>query len=381
MRVLASTTAGAGHFAPLAAFAVAVRDAGHEVVVAAPASFASTIEGAGLVHRPFADASGEELGAVFSKFAGLSNHDGNAIVIGEVFGRINTTAALPGMRAIVEEFRPDVVLRESSEFSSLLVAGEAGIPHAQVACGLAAYEEEFRPVVERALVALRKDLDLVALKSVPRLTLLPESFEDPAFTGSDVTRRFRRTANAGSESRPLPDWWGGGSSDPLIYVTFGSVAAGIGLFPDFYRGVIAGLAGLPLRALVTVGAAGDPQVLEPLPPNVHVERWWPQEQLMPHVAALVGHGGFGTTFSGLAAGVPMVVVPLFADQPATARRVAEAGAGIALDGGPAAAGSVGEAVLKVLSDSSYRDGVERIAADISRLPPVSEAVTFLQSLA
>jgi UDP:flavonoid glycosyltransferase YjiC (YdhE family) len=33
---------------------------------------------------------------------------------------------------------------------------------------------------------------------------------------------------------------------------------------------------------------------------------------MPHARAMIGHGGFGTTMTGLANGVPMVVVPLFA---------------------------------------------------------------------
>ena len=46
---------------------------------------------------------------------------------------------------------------------------------------------------------------------------------------------------------------------------------------------------------------------------------------------MVCHGGFGTVRGGLTAGVPMAVLPLFADQPYNAARVAEIGAGIALD--------------------------------------------------
>ena len=52
---------------------------------------------------------------------------------------------------------------------------------------------------------------------------------------------------------------------------------------------------------------------------------------MPHAAAMACHGGFGTVRAGLAAGVPLAVLPLFADQPYNARRVAELGAGVALD--------------------------------------------------
>jgi UDP:flavonoid glycosyltransferase YjiC (YdhE family) len=66
-----------------------------------------------------------------------------------------------------------------------------------------------------------------------------------------------------------------------------------------------------------------------------VERFWLQAQVMPHAAAMVGHGGFGTTVQALAAGIPVVVVPLFVDQPHNARRVHDAGVGLALEDGPA----------------------------------------------
>ena len=91
---------------------------------------------------------------------------------------------------------------------------------------------------------------------------------------------------------------------------------------------------LPLRLLVTVGRDRDPAELGPLPANVRVERWVPQADLMPHVAAMVCHGGSGTVTMGLAGGVPMAVVPLFADQPWNAERVDALGAGIALGARP-----------------------------------------------
>jgi UDP:flavonoid glycosyltransferase YjiC (YdhE family) len=55
---------------------------------------------------------------------------------------------------------------------------------------------------------------------------------------------------------------------------------------------------------------------------------------MPHAAAMVGHGGSGSTLDGAQLGRPLVLVPLFADQGTNAGRVAEAGAGAALQGGP-----------------------------------------------
>ena len=54
---------------------------------------------------------------------------------------------------------------------------------------------------------------------------------------------------------------------------------------------------------------------------------------MPHARAMVCHGGSGTMRAGLAAGIPQVVLPLFADQPDNAARVDALGAGIALEPG------------------------------------------------
>ena len=118
-----------------------------------------------------------------------------------------------------------------------------------------------------------------------------------------------------------------------------------------------------------------------IPANVHVEGWWPQEQVMAHAAAMVGHGGFGTTLLGLASGVPMVVVPLFADQPYNARRVEAIGTGIALEGGPAAIDGLRGALQRVLSDDSYRMQARCIADEIADLPSVAESVPFLEQVA
>ena len=155
----------------------------------------------------------------------------------------------------------------------------------------------------------------------------------------------------------------------------------MGLFPDLYRAAIAAVAELPVRALVTLGEAGDPEILGPLPANVHVERYWPQHGILPHASAMVGHGGFGTTIAGLASGVPMVVVPLFAlDQHYNAAAVTRAGAGISLAGGPAAMGELSFALERVLADQTYGAGARTVAAHIARLPDAARCVAVLAEI-
>ena len=126
MRVLAATTAGAGHFAGLLPFARACVRAGHEVRVAAPASFAGAVRDAGLDHQPLADADPAELGALFGRVPALSMQEADDLVVQEVFGRLDRDAALPAMRAAVRDWRPDVVLREPAERRDVPSGGVLG---------------------------------------------------------------------------------------------------------------------------------------------------------------------------------------------------------------------------------------------------------------
>jgi sterol 3beta-glucosyltransferase len=66
---------------------------------------------------------------------------------------------------------------------------------------------------------------------------------------------------------------------------------------------------------------------EPLPPSILRIESAPHDWLFPQMAAVVHHGGAGTTAAGLRAGVPSVIVPYFADQPFWGRRIAAIGAG------------------------------------------------------
>ena len=204
--------------------------------------------------------------------------------------------------------------------------------------------------------------------------------EDPELPGPPQARRYREPDHRAPE---LPAGWWPRDLDgrPLIYLTFGSVLPQSDQFPALCRAAIDQLEGIPARVLVTIGTDRDPADLGFLGVGVHVEQWVPQRDVMPHAAAMVCHGGFGTTRMGLSAGVPMVVIPSFADQPYNARRVAALGAGIALEGGPEGVGELGDAVRVVLDDPTYRAAAQRVADDVATLPSVDEAPAFLRELA
>jgi UDP:flavonoid glycosyltransferase YjiC (YdhE family) len=326
-----------------------------------------------------ASPSEAELASIFAALPRLSLEESNAVVMCDVFAGLDARAALPDMAAVVHNWRPDLIMRETAEFSSYVVAEAEGIPHVQVTIGMTAIENFAYALIDDALVALGSRGGTAGLRTAPTLSLVPECLEDPESRTVRAVHRFRdRPVNPETD---LGDWWPGVDA-PLVYLTFGTVAASTGLFPDLYRAAIAAVADLPVRALVTLGEAGDPDILGPTPAHVHVERYWPQQDILPQARAMVSHGGFGTTMAGLAHGVPMVIVPLFAlDQHYNARSVARVGAGIALEEGPVAIGELRPALERVLADRRYVAGAQTVAADIAQLPDATRSVPLLEEIA
>ena len=136
--------------------------------------------------------------------------------------------------------------------------------------------------------------------------------------------RFRAPV---AQAAPLPDLWPG-DERPLVQLR-SARSRRARAFRRLYRAALDALAELPVRVLVTTGRAAAPGALGPLPPSVRAVRWLPQADVVAHADAIACHGGSGTVQAALAGGVPLAVLPLFADQPHNARRVAAIGAGVA----------------------------------------------------
>ena len=384
MRVLFACTRGAGHFNPMVPFVDACRRGGHEVLVIGPPPLAAMVERAGYPFAPGEAPPEEQLGAVWARVPTLSYDEAERVVIGEIFATLNVRAMLPGMRATVRRWRPDVILREPAEFASVVVAEEEGVPHVQVGVGLAVSHMEMMSIAEEAVEAWRSGL-MKRIAASPYVTLFPAALEDPEVAGPERTHRFRDPA-ADAPSRPLADWWPG-DARPLVYVSFGSVTASVPTAAPIYATALEAVAGLDARVLLTTGDAIEEGSLTAPGPHVRVERWVAQADVLPHARAVVCHGGSGTTMGALAAGVPLVVTPLFADQPQNARRVAAVGAGLAV--GPRDEGAMRsaidaadlrDAIAAVVEDDAYARAAAGIAADIRALPPADEALALLAAV-
>lgn len=387
MRVLFSTTANDGHFGPVLPFARACAESGHEVRVAAPASYATAVARAGLPHEPFADAAPEVIGPIMASLPSMAVEEADAVVIREVFGRVDAQAALPRLLETVESWRPDVVVRESAELGSLAAAERYGVPHVHVCIGMHEVATRFAEAVAQPLAELGRLAGLGhgqitgALARETVLSLVPELLDRADGAVPPEAQGFKRFHQPAPPSGgPRPDDWGEPDL-PLVYVTFGSVAGSLPPFAGVFREALDALAELDACLLMTVGRNVDPHGLGPLPPNARVHQWLSQGAVLAHAAAMLGHGGFGTTMGALEAGVPQAVAPLFSfDQAVNGHHVASVGAGLTTTMGAGAVARASTEIARLLSVADYAESARRVSAAMHELPPPSAAVSVLTSM-
>ena len=135
-----------------------------------------------------------------------------------------------------------------------------------------------------------------------------------------------------------------------------------------------------MGAVVTVGRDVDPAAFGPQPEQIRIERYVPQESVLPSCDLTINHGGSGSTVGALSFGLPMVIIPLGADQALTAERCEDLGVAILLDAMRLTPRDVRDAIRAVLGEPSYRAGAERIRDEIADLPEAGAAVPLIERL-
>ncbi|MDQ6834329.1 MAG: glycosyltransferase [Chloroflexota bacterium] len=380
MRVLFSCNALSGHFHPLVPFARALADAGHDVAFAAPASFAPTVTHAGFRHFPAGlDRAFHE---VYPQIHTMPASELTAFMHPQVWCGLLPEHKVPDLLALAERWSPELIVREERDFSGCIVAEVLGIPHASVDV-FATLGREYPELGtvplnrQRATVGLPPDPDLAMPRRYLALRPFPPRFPDPTHAVSPTTHHVRPTPDDRSGPEGVPEWVASLPTRPVVYAGLGTVFNR----PEVFRAFIAGLRDEAVTLIVTVGRNQDPADYGPQPPNVHIERYIPLSLLLPHCDAAVTNGGSGTLMAALGQGLPVVVVPISADQPANAARCAALGLGRVVECTTLTPESAREAVLGVLREPSYRRNAERLRDEMAALPGPEYAVELLARLA
>jgi UDP:flavonoid glycosyltransferase YjiC (YdhE family) len=377
MRILVTFVGGVGHLMPLLPLARAARAAGHEVAVAGSGGLVPRIEEAGFAayatspppHHSGAPAT-RDLTPVR-----VMDERATEVEFAENFatkGARRMASAVPG---IIDDFRPDVVVRDETDLGTTIAAELVDLPvvtHLVLASGLLVRPELVAPRLDavRAEHGLPPDPDLTRLTSGPVLSTTAPSFLSPDATLPLAPLHYR----AGVAPRPRTP-----SDRPRVYATLGTIFnKGSG---DLFERLVAGLGTLDADVLLTVGHDLDPRDVGPAPEHVRVERFVPHDEAVGGADVVVHHGGSGSLMAALAHGLPSVLLPLGADQPHNARRARELGVAEALDAASATPAAIGLAVGRALADASMRQRCEVVAAELRALPGVGCAVAALHDAA
>lgn len=356
------TLGSRGDVQPYVAFGVALKARGHEVAITTGRGFDDLIEAHGLISAPISDDVRALLLDPIVQSA-LTSISGKIKAWRHFKGE--TTRQLDETWAITREIQPDIIVHHLKMGGAAAFGAALNIPALPsfLMPGLvptSAYPNPMLPVAN--LGAFGNRLSSVLLLKIARATFsgmlarwqrsrLPDlkSPGDP-FEGFDPSGRpaprlhaysahiMPKPADWGEREHVTGHWWlddtrGWRPSDdlarfleggpPPVYVGFGSMPAADA--EQTTRVVLDALARSGQRGVLATVWGGLAKI--DLPDTVHMLETAPHSWLFPRCAAVVHHGGAGTTHEGLRWGRPTIVCPFGVDQPFWGRRMAALGVG------------------------------------------------------
>ncbi|RSM70421.1 glycosyltransferase [Amycolatopsis sp. WAC 01375] len=421
MRALLVTHGTRGDVQPMLALAVALRDRGHEAVLAAPESFADTavehdIEFAPLDEGPnrlMDDPVVQE--AIEGGYRGLRGK----ITAVRTARRIKPLMAIVlhdvGVAAKVS--RADVVVHttglpahhaaEMLAAPAVLTALQPGwVPTTEFPCPLLPLPrlpKIFNHATYLAVAAILRSFSGIASAwrteelGLPRRRGSHDVLHDANGQDRLVLQAFSPHVSVAARDWPdsvhttgfwyLPAAAGWIPPDRLrdfldagpapVYIGFGSMA---GRDSHRTRAVVdEAVRQAGVRAILATGWGGI--AADAGSDDVLVIDHAPHDWLFPRMSAVVHHGGGGTTGAALAAGRPQVVCPFVADQPYWADRMHAAGvAPPSIRQQHLSADRLAAALRQATSDTEMRQRAERLGLDIRAENGVSAAVDLLETL-
>jgi len=418
----------AGHVHPAVAIAHALRARGHEIAFYTGTAVRPTVEGEGFHFFPFEKVDEEEVTHLvthaFPYIPSTWRRIRNSGRMQAAFRKwlLDTIPQqVEDIDAVLSAWRPDVLICDQVFWSPMLVFGETRrIPVAvlSVAAGCVLpgrdaplwgeglprprnWRMRLRSQMARKLFywlsarfrahvnAIRQQYDLPPLNcTVTEFAGQMPLYLMPSAREYDYERRdlppsvhyvgpcqWDKPAN----TKPA-EWLARLPGDrPLIYVTEATVGTAE---PFLLKAAASALRDLPVNVVMTTGKQRSPDELglNVSAPNIRVENYVPQSDLLPKTAVMITLGGSGGVLAALTAGVPLVVVPTEWDRPENAQRVVEAGAGIRVAPNRCTPERLRAAVARVLHEPTFRANAQRLARAIAGYGGAAYAARLLEDL-
>lgn len=370
-------TPGSGLFLPTVPLAWALQAGGHDVLVANNRHAASVSARAGLCA---VDPCPER--DVFAEFMTTSRAI-NSTPPGQprpargglgLFGE----EMAEGLLAVARRFRPDLILSTLEQGAGPLVAAALGVPHVEQSVRLAWAGSDPQACKHRRRIAEYLEPTRSRL-GIPRPSPAVATIDvrPPSLGGRESGHQWLARYIPYNEARVLPAWLLDTPAAPRVCVSLGTVVPVAGHL-DGLREVLLALAATGCEVIVTLepGLA----LFDDMPAVVHPVGWLPLNVLLPTCAAILHHGGAGTSLTAFTCGIPQLVVPQNADQPANADVIVRRGAGVRCDLGAVDARELGEALKGLLADRTIREAADSVREEIGAQPALHDVVARLEVL-
>ncbi|OLT29960.1 hypothetical protein BJF83_09730 [Nocardiopsis sp. CNR-923] len=375
MRVLFSSSPGVGHFLPLVQLAWAFRADGHDVLV--------TIA----EHADKAAAAGLEVVDVAPDYSAVAVFERVAREHPDFAARMAERAEAPiedwaiqvaavnrpmveRTMDVADQWRPDLVVYDQGATVGLLAAARRGVPSVQrnqSAWRTGALHEN----VARELADLCERYDL----TVPEPDVTVESFPPSMLSGTPEEGWFMRWVPYGGghvvgDRLPRP------GSRPRVAITMGTIELQtFGL--DMLDPLLAAAADTPADFVLALGDIDVSGLV--VPSNVTSVGWTPLHTLLRDCAAVLHHGGGGTTLTAVDAGIPQMLTPDPRDRLQYTACAAVRDRGIGLTGAPKDVDSA--LITRLLEDETMRRAAEEVRDEVWALPtPVETERRILDQL-
>ncbi|HZR58532.1 MAG TPA: nucleotide disphospho-sugar-binding domain-containing protein [Terriglobales bacterium] len=151
------------------------------------------------------------------------------------------------------------------------------------------------------------------------------------------------------------------TGEPLIYASMGTLQNG---FEHVFRTIAEACSGLGCQLVLSIGTKLTMHDIGPLPGNCIAVNYAPQRELLRRATLCITHAGLTTALESLAAGVPMLAIPVTNDQPGVAARIAYTRTGTVVPIRRLNALRLRRAIRQVLEDGKYRENARRMQAEI-----------------
>lgn len=369
MRVLFTTWAWPTHYQPMVTLAWAFRAAGHEVRVASQPSLMPTVRASGLTGVPIG--SDRQTTPIVDALLAVDpavRGDGRSSRTVSSYAAIADTMAGP-LRAVMERWRPDLVVFEESTYAAPMVARRLGIPAVRHLWGvdILSYVRSFEPAA-LAPLAERLGLDEQDTTGLATVDHCPPSLQVPG----DFPR-FPMRYVPFNGSGVLPAWSAGAPRRPRVCVTYGTTSSRLAHYAFVLDRIVGAVADLPVEVVATV-AGSDLRRLSVAGTHVRVVERMPLHTLLPSCDLLVSQAGPSTALTAASCGVPQLMIPQLPDQKLISSLVAGAGAGTRLELADASAEAIRAAARAILDTPAYAGAARRLREESRRLPAPGEVV-------